>query len=98
MILNHDSNEESNLTKKNKKVLRPETAKVLKVNDNFKDIDKLNKFQLETEVPYESILLKDKIKILNNVLQTEHVLMNLYEILFPFNKPEQDINDKLEIL
>jgi len=48
---NQENNDESNITKKNKRVYRPETAKVLKVNDNFKDIDKLDKFQLETEVP-----------------------------------------------
>lgn len=48
---NQENNDEINVSKKNKKVYRPETAKVLKVNDNFKDIDKLDKFQLETEVP-----------------------------------------------
>lgn len=37
--------------KKNKKVLRPTTVKILKVNDNIRDIEKLDKFQLETEVP-----------------------------------------------
>jgi len=37
--------------KKNKKVFRPTTAKILKVNDNIRNIEKLDKFQLETEVP-----------------------------------------------
>jgi len=37
--------------KKNKKVFRPTTAKILKVDDNIRNIEKLDKFQLETEVP-----------------------------------------------
>jgi len=47
--LNDTDNE--NTIKKNIKVLRPTTSKVMKINDNIKDIEKLDKFQLEIEVP-----------------------------------------------